>query len=248
MSNLEVPMKSKNYNLTGSFEVLVTSEGGDKIALKNNIKFQHNNEFTSENSVEIFPDKVKQTLYGIGTSFTESSAFVLAHLEQSKRHEVMKNIFSEDGANFTLTRTHIGSCDFCVEGKYSYNDVAGDMALESFSILSDDDGFDKNKYPGIQDESFDLLPMILEAQSIKSGQEDQSLKIISSPWTAPPWMKTNEDWYTSSSETKSRQGTGGALKPECEAVFADYFIRYLKAYKSRGVSIWGHYCPVNYLK
>ena len=244
MLNLEIPMKSKNYNLTGSFEVLVTSESGDKIALKNNIKFQHNNEFTSENSVEIFPDRVKQTLYGIGTSFTESSAFVLAHLEQDKRHEVMRNIYSEEGANFTLTRTHIGSCDFCVEGKYSYNDVAGDMALENFSILPDDDGFDKSKYPGIQDESFDLLPMILEAQSIKSEQEDQSLKIISSPWTAPPWMKTNEDWYTPSSETKSRQGMGGALKPECEAVFADYFIRYLKAYKSRGVSIWG-ITPVN---
>ena len=244
MLNLEIPMKSKNYNLTGSFEVLVTSESGDKIALKNNIKFQHNNEFTSENSVEIFPDRVKQTLYGIGTSFTESSAFVLAHLEQDKRHEVMRNIYSEEGANFTLTRTHIGSCDFCVEGKYSYNDVAGDMALENFSILPDDDGFDKSKYPGIQDESFDLLPMILEAQSIKSEQDDQSLKIISSPWTAPPWMKTNEDWYTPSSETKSRQGMGGALKPECEAVFADYFIRYLKAYKSRGVSIWG-ITPVN---
>lgn len=231
-------------HLLETIEVFETSESGDKIALKNNIKFQHCNENVAENSVEVFPDTTKQTLYGIGTSFTESSAFVLAHLEQDKRHEVMRNIYSEEGANFTLTRTHIGSCDFCVEGKYSYNDVAGDMALENFSILPDDDGFDKNKYPGIKDESFDLLPMILEAQSIKSEQEDQSLKIISSPWTAPPWMKTNEDWYTPSSETKSRQGMGGALKPECEAVFADYFIHYLKAYKSRGVSIWG-VTPVN---
>ena len=57
---------------------------------------------------------------GIGSSFTESSAFVLSDLEPSKRLEVMDAIFGEKGANFSLARTHIGACDFSVKGKYSY--------------------------------------------------------------------------------------------------------------------------------
>ena len=41
-----------------------------------------------------------------------------------------------DGANFSLTRTHIGACDFCVEGKYSYADKKDDANLKSFSLVT----------------------------------------------------------------------------------------------------------------
>ena len=36
------------------------------------------------NVIQIKPDSIKQTIDGIGSSFTESSAFVLAHLERRK--------------------------------------------------------------------------------------------------------------------------------------------------------------------
>ena len=48
--------------------------------------------------------------------------------------EVMERIYGESGANFSLTRTHIGSCDFSVEGKYSYADEE-DATLAGFSGL-----------------------------------------------------------------------------------------------------------------
>ena len=67
--------------------------------------------------ISVYPEKTKQTIDGIGTSFTESSAFVLAHLEPGRRREVMEAIYGESGADFTLTRTHIGSCDFTVAGE-----------------------------------------------------------------------------------------------------------------------------------
>ena len=143
--------------------------------------------------VTVFPDSTRQTIQGIGTSFTESSAFVLAHLEPEQRHEVMQKIYGESGANFTLTRTPIGACDFSVEGKYSYADQPGDRDLTSFSIAPDDAGFDPARYPGIEDSGYDLLPMIREALAIKQGQRDRELKIIASAWTAPAWMKDIED-------------------------------------------------------
>ena len=70
----------KNYNLTSSTEILLTSEGGEKLSVIDNIVFSDVK--TSANIIHVHPDNIKQTLHGIGTSFTESSAFVLAHLSE----------------------------------------------------------------------------------------------------------------------------------------------------------------------
>jgi len=231
-----------DYKLTSTSEILVTSENGDKMAIKDNVKF--NNGKAEGNIILIKPDVLKQSIDGIGTSFTEASAFVLAHLDAEKRQEVMRKIFSESGANFSLTRTHIGACDFCVEGKYSYADSKDDKDLQSFSIKPDVDGFSPQKYHGIKDEQYDLLPMIKEALEIKNGQKDNELKIVSSAWTAPWWMKDIEDWYISGSPDNNWQGTGGSLKDEYIPTYADYIVKYLDAYKSKGIKIWG-LTPVN---
>ena len=223
-------------------EIIVTSESGDRLARKGNVQFVDGR--AAGTVIEVFPDQRKQTLLGIGSSFTESSAFVLAHLEPDARAEVMRNIYGEEGANFSLARTTIGSTDFSVEGKFSYADVAGDADLEHFSIAVDSDGFARSRYPGIKDESFDLLPMIKEAQAIKNTQPDKDLRIVSSAWTAPPWMKDIEDWYYRPVGETGMEGTGGVLKDEYVPTFADYIVRYLDAYAEEGVDIWG-LTPVN---
>jgi glucosylceramidase len=194
--------------------------------------------------ITVHPDKRRQTIVGIGTSFTEASAFVLAHLDKPSRAAVMENIYGQTGANFSLARTPIGSTDFSVEGKYSYAPVAGDRDLDHFSISVDIDGFCKGKYPGIKDETFDLLPMIKQAQAIKAAQEDRELKIIASAWTAPPWMKDIGTFYIPPDHANDHHGTGGELKPEYQGTYADYLVRYLDAYEREGVRIWG-LTPVN---
>lgn len=57
------------------------------------------------------------------------------------------------------------------------------------------------------------MPLILDALAV-SGAE---FRVLASPWTAPPWMKDNSDW------------NGGSLKPEHQATFAAYLVRYIKA-------------------
>jgi glucosylceramidase len=240
--DLQIPETDVSYNLSSTIEVLVTSEAGDKIAPKENLAFQDG--AADGTRVVIKPDVLKQTISGIGTSFTESSAFVLAHLDVDERAAVMDSIFSERGANFSLTRTPIGSTDFSVEGKYSYADTPGDLELKNFSIDVDEDGFNADHYPGIKDEAFDVLPMIKEALAIKKAQADKDLRIIASAWTAPPWMKDIEEWYIPATPENDHHGTGGALKPEYVQTFADYIVRYLDAYRLEGVDIWG-LTPVN---
>ncbi len=228
--------------LASTTEILVTSEAGDRIARKPNVAFR---KAKAEGTViEVWPEQTKQTLLGIGSSFTESSAFVLAHLEPDARRRLMRELYGQDGANFSLARTTVGSTDFSVKGKYSYAQVADDAALEHFSIGVDSDGFRRAEYPGIRDESYDLLPMIREALAVKAGQEDGDLRIVASAWTAPPWMKDIEDWYYRPPGEIGMEGTGGVLKDEYVSTYADYLVKYLDAYAAEGVDIWG-LTPVN---
>ena len=116
-----------------------TSVNGNKLAEISEFE-------TSENSskIELNPEVTFQTITGFGGSFTESSAHLLNRLSKKNRDTILKAYFSEDGANYTLTRTHISSCDFSLNN-YTYAPIADDMELKHFSIEEDKD---------------DLIPMI----------------------------------------------------------------------------------------
>lgn len=218
-------------------DVLVTSEAGDRWTSRPDLVTSPSSDAAR---IEVDPDRPKQTLLGIGTSFTESSAYVLAHLPPAERARVMARIYGPDGADIAFARTHIGACDFCVDGRYGYAPTAEDMAAGRFSVDVDAAGFSRADHPGIQDEAFDLLPMIQEARALRAGRED--LRIVASAWSAPPWMKDIGDWYRPAGH--GRLGTGGQLKPEHQGTYADYLLAYLSAYAERGVPIWG-LTPVN---
>ena len=231
-----------NYHVSKTSKILLTSEAGAKVSPQPNLTFQQGK--AQGKTITVRPDMLKQNILGIGSSFTESSAFVLAHLSKEKRAEVMENIYGESGANFSIARTHIGATDFAVDGKYSYAPVKDDVELSSFSIAVDQDGFKQQEYAGIKDEKFDLLPMIKQAYAIKSKQSDKDLRIVASAWTAPPWMKDIEDYYIKPTKSNNHQGTGGELKPQYVSTYADYLLKYLDAYKKEGIDIWA-LTPVN---
>ena len=166
-------------------------------------------EFTDEASsgtIKLLPNKTFQTITGFGGSFTESSAYLLNEIGAENRRKILEAYFGEKGANYSLTRTHMNSCDFSLD-QYSYAPEK-DMKLSNFSIEEDQN---------------DIIPMIKEAMQISKD----GFKIISSPWTAPPWMKDNKDWV------------GGKLLPEYYNTWALFFTKYLAAYKSEGIEIWG---------
>ncbi|WP_394749933.1 glycoside hydrolase family 30 protein [Spongiimicrobium salis] len=157
--------------------------------------------------IRVLPKEQYQTITGFGGSFTEASAHLLNQMGEDNRSKILNAYFSEQGANYSLTRTHMNSCDFSLSN-YSYAPVAGDMDLKHFSIEEDKD---------------DIIPMIQEAMELSKD----GFKIISSPWTAPPWMKDNNDWR------------GGQLLPEYKDTWALFFSKYIDAYKAEGIDIWG---------
>jgi len=76
----------------------------------------------------------RQTLEGIGGALTESSAFVLANVSKEKRNLILDYFFSPRQAQFHHGAHPYRASDFCVKGKYSYDDFPGDVSLEHFSI------------------------------------------------------------------------------------------------------------------
>ena len=153
----------------GRIEVYETSAAGYKIK-----RVSYSNVNKKENVIKLFPDKTLQTVIGFGGAFTESSAYLLNKLSKSNREKILKAYFSKEGANYSLTRTHMASCDFSF-GHYTYAPVAGDETLKYFSV---------------QEDMNDLIPMIKQAMSYSKD----GFKIVASPWTAAPWMKDNNSW------------------------------------------------------
>jgi glucosylceramidase len=183
-------------------EVYETSASGNK--LKKITEFASGQK---EAVIKLLPKDKFQTITGFGGSFTEASAYLLNNVSKENREKVLEAYFGEEGARYSLTRTHMNSCDFSLSN-YSYAPVEGDKDLKSFSIDEDRE---------------DLIPMIKDAMAISK----EGFKILSSPWTAPPWMKDNNDWR------------GGKLLPEYNDTWALFFSKYIEAYKAEGIDIWG---------
>lgn len=185
-------------------QVFETSAAGNNL-----VALETLSDNTSDNrfQVTLKPNQTKQTITGFGGSFTEASAYLLNNLSKKNRDSIIEAYFGESGAKYSLTRTHMNSSDFSLSN-YSYAPVENDMELEHFSIQEDLD---------------DIIPMIKDAMKVSKD----GFKILSSPWTASPWMKNNKNYV------------GGKLLPEYHDTWALFFSKYVSAYKEEGIDIWG---------
>ena len=212
-----------------SSHVWLTSEAGDKCAEKEAVVFHKG---AVDGAIIVNLDDRRQQIDGFGNSITESSVFVLACLTPEQRHAVLEEMYGENGANFSASRTVVGASEFALKGHYSYDDVDGDEALDHFSMAVHQDGFSKDEYPQIKDEYFDMWQCLNEIKWIKLNQADHEWRLVASPWTAPAWMKDNKQFF----DKQNRYG--GALLPEYYDAFARYFVKYLKAYEFAGIRFW----------
>lgn len=150
-----------------------------------------------------------QRIEGFGGAFTESSASVWQQLPQAEADALLRAYFdSEQGHGYTLCRVHMNSCDFSL-GNYAHAEVPGDEALQHFNIERDRQA---------------LLPMIKAAQAVAA----QPIKLLVSPWSPPPWMKSN-----------GQMNQGGKLLPQYAAAWAQCYVRFIQAYEAEGVPVWG---------
>jgi glucosylceramidase len=209
----------ENMNVTEgqSVQVFQTSRAGDKVTDHGALTVGPAASVTGT-VVEVNLDEPRQEILGFGGALTESTASVLAALPAAQRQEVIDAYFSPEGSNYTLARTHIGSCDFSIQS-YMYAE-SGDPFLSDFSIEHDKDL---------------LIPLLKDANAAAGG----SLKIVSAPWSAPAWMKDPPKLFIKPAADNGWYGVDPVLRPEYYQTYAYYLIKYLQAYQAEGVNIWG---------
>lgn len=95
-----------------------------------------------------------------------------------------------------------------------------DFALGNYTYIDEGDG--ELKTFTIAHDKETMLPMIKAA--IETS--DTPLQFLASPWSPPAFMKTNGE-----------MNHGGKLKKEYYRAWAEYFVKYIKAYAKEGVRI-----------
>lgn len=149
----------------------------------------------------------KQTIdgFGIAQAGWAKELFAFKHREQ-----VVDKMFGKDGLRLNILRGEVFPHYWENKEDRDFN-LNDDIHIE----LSDSDYTSK---------SDDLLRRGQLWLTLEAKNKYHVNKLIFSTWSAPAWMKSNENV------------SGGHLKPECYQDFADYLAAFYKAYESKGLA------------
>lgn len=150
-----------------------------------------------------------QRIAGCGASFTDSAASLIYSLTMDNTKEVMDKLFDRhSGIGLSLLRNPMEASDFS-RTIYSYDDIPEGQTDEKLEHFTID--HDKTA----------ILPLTKAAR-----QRNPNLKIIASPWSPPAWMKDSGSML------------GGSLMERYFPVYANYFVKFIKAYENEGLPIF----------
>ncbi|KAB5571901.1 beta-1,6-glucanase Neg1 [Coniochaeta sp. 2T2.1] len=153
----------------------------------------------------------KQAIDGFGAAVTDATVAVFNQLPAAKLTELLDKLMTSAGANFALMRHTIASSDLSADPSYSYNDAGGkvDTSLSNFNL---------------GDRGTAMAKLLARLKSLQPA-----LTILGSPWSPPGWMKLNG----------VLQGTtqSNNLNHAYVSQFAQYFVKYIQAYKNLGAPI-----------
>lgn len=160
-------------------------------------------------TVNISTDALYQEYVGYGASMTHSSAHLIMDADEATRTVVLEDLFSREGANFSVVRIPVGASDY-IPGDTFFTcddmpDGQTDMSLEHFNL--DNDG--------------DIIAVCKLIMQI-----NPEVRFMASPWSAPAWMKEN-----------GMLVGGGSLKSDMHEVYADYLVRFIEEYAAEGIDI-----------
>lgn len=150
-----------------------------------------------------------QQVAGFGAALTGSSAYLInKKLNATQRNELLKDLFdSKSGIGISYLRVTMGASDFSLQD-FTYDDMPDGQEDVNLKNFT------------IEADREDVLPVLKNILTITPD-----LNIMATPWSAPAWMKTNKSLK------------GGELRSEFYSTYANYFVRYLKAYQEEGITI-----------
>ncbi|KYN23063.1 Glucosylceramidase [Trachymyrmex cornetzi] len=150
-----------------------------------------------------------QKIQGFGGAMTDAAALNIRSLSNKTQQILLESYFGSDGIGYTFTRIPIAGTDFSTR-PYTYDDVLNDFTLSNFKLVEEDDF---------------KIGYLHHIKNIMSNSDE--LKVLTTAWSAPAWMKS------------SKCITWGVLEHKYYQLYADYIVKFFDAYKERGINIWG---------
>jgi glucosylceramidase len=160
-------------------------------------------------TIDVDDKQTFQPIDGFGFALTGGSAQHMVRMDPAKRASLIQELFGVAGKEIGISylRVSIGSSDLN-DHVFTYDDLPPgqtDPDMAKFSLAED---------------RADVIPVLKEIFKV-----NPKIKILGSPWTAPSWMKTNNN------------SKGGKLKPECYPAYARYFVKYIQGMRAEGIRI-----------
>jgi glucosylceramidase len=156
-----------------------------------------------------------QTMRSVGGAMTDTAAWLIQDgLTPGTRAWLMRHLFGPGGLHLGFMRLPMGASDFtAAQTPYTYDDVAPgqtDVQLRHFSIAHD------FAY---------VIPALREALA-----ENPKMFVLAAPWSPPAWMKTTDS-------LGNPLDVIGSLIPTDYGPLAQYFVRFLQAYRAAGIPV-----------
>jgi O-glycosyl hydrolase len=165
--------------------------------------------------IEVDPTKRFQTIDGFGGAMTQAAASLMAKEPAGQRTQMINALFSSSGAHLNYVRVPMGATDLSTDA-YNYDPLpagqTSDYSLEHFTVVHDE---------------ADVIPALQQARA-----KNPELKLMATPWSAPGWMKIGEHFIPDNCT-----GSLPYLKPEAYSAYAHYFLKFLVAYRNRGLPV-----------
>ena len=159
--------------------------------------------------IEVNDKQKYQSIDGFGFALTGGSAQLLMRMDAPQRADLLRELFGTGDSDIAVSylRVSIGSSDMN-DHAFTYDDLSAgetDPSLAKFDLGPD---------------SSTVIPVLKEILAI-----NPAIRILGSPWSAPAWMKTNDNLK------------GGKLKPEYYTAYAEYFVKYIQTMQAQGIRI-----------
>lgn len=151
-----------------------------------------------------------QAIDGFGYTLTGGSAYLINQvLSAGSRTTLLNELFGNGSGSIGISylRVSIGASDLS-SSVFSYDDMPAGQTDPTLANFS------------LSQDTVDLVPVLKQIIAI-----NPSVKIMGSPWSPPVWMKDNGS------------SVGGSLLPQYYNVYAAYFVKYIQAMQSKGITI-----------
>lgn len=202
-------MRAREQDEQGVIEGWVTRDANSPLQPLPPVPFSRSSPREVLPIIDVDDRRTFQPIEGFGFALTGGSAYLLAGMAAADRAALLQELFgvSEESLGLSCLRLSIGASDLGPRA-FSYCDLppgTTEPDLAHFDLAAGD---------------VEVVPVLQEILRI-----NPTLKLIASPWSAPPWMKSSGSFIA------------GSLKRDYYPAYARYFVRYVEAMRGHGIHV-----------